>query len=224
MKVLYHGSSQVVEQPQYGLGKLHNDYGQGFYCTEVQELAMEWACGENADGYCNQYEIDESGLNILYLDSSRYSILHWITILIENRTFDTSSDIAEASKRFLIDNYHIDLEGFDCVVGYRADDSYFRYAQDFVYGTLSVERLSQAIRLGNLGKQFMIRSPRAFDALRFKGYTICEAEKYYKSRRARENDAREEYKKIRAQPFDPGQITMLDLLRGTVSKDDPRLS
>jgi len=224
MIVLYHGSSQIVEHPQFGRGRIHNDYGQGFYCTEVQELAMEWACGENSDGYCNQYEVDESGLSILYLDSGRYSILHWITMLIENRTFDISSEIADASKRFLIDNYHIDLEGFDCIAGYRADDSYFRYAQDFISGTLSIERLSQAIRLGDLGKQFMVRSPCAFDALRFKGYTICEADRFYRTRRSREDEARAAYRLIRSQPFDPEEITMLDLLRGTVSKDDPRLS
>lgn len=41
--VIYHGSQQIVEIPQYGIGKNYNDYGQGFYCTERIELAKEWA-------------------------------------------------------------------------------------------------------------------------------------------------------------------------------------
>ncbi|RGC51893.1 DUF3990 domain-containing protein [Absiella sp. AM29-15] len=45
-------------QPIYGLGKNYNDYGQGFYCTENLELAKEWACTENLEGYANQYQLD----------------------------------------------------------------------------------------------------------------------------------------------------------------------
>lgn len=34
---IYHGSPKVIEQPVFGEGKVHNDYGRGFYCTELQE-------------------------------------------------------------------------------------------------------------------------------------------------------------------------------------------
>ena len=44
----------------YGQGKVYNDYGQGFYCTESLELAKEWSCAEREDGYVNQYEMDEN--------------------------------------------------------------------------------------------------------------------------------------------------------------------
>lgn len=56
--ILYHGSFEIVKNPLYGKGKVYNDYGQGFYCTESLEIAKEWACIENIDGYCNKYEID----------------------------------------------------------------------------------------------------------------------------------------------------------------------
>ena len=38
---LYHGSEKIVERPMFGEGKIHNDYGRGFYCTEHLELAKE---------------------------------------------------------------------------------------------------------------------------------------------------------------------------------------
>lgn len=38
---LWHGSRKIVEVPQFGLGKAHNDYGLGFYCTESIDLARE---------------------------------------------------------------------------------------------------------------------------------------------------------------------------------------
>ena len=38
---LFHGSSEIVDSPRYGFGHVHNDYGQGFYCTKEIELARE---------------------------------------------------------------------------------------------------------------------------------------------------------------------------------------
>lgn len=65
MKTLYHGSKDIIKVPIYGKGKLYNDYGLGFYCTEDLDLAMEWAVDLDRNGYANQYEIDETQLSIL---------------------------------------------------------------------------------------------------------------------------------------------------------------
>ena len=53
--ILYHGSPKVIEQPRFGFGNPKNDYGLGFYCTESPELAKEWACSVETDGYANKY-------------------------------------------------------------------------------------------------------------------------------------------------------------------------
>ena len=76
--VLWHGSQKIIEAPQFGLGKVHNDYGQGFYCTESLDLAREWACSGDADGFVNRYELDMTDLKVLDLLSPHYSVLHWI--------------------------------------------------------------------------------------------------------------------------------------------------
>ena len=55
---IFHGSPEIIEKPQFGKGKTYNDYGRGFYCTEHIELAKEWACTEDVDGFVNKYEID----------------------------------------------------------------------------------------------------------------------------------------------------------------------
>ena len=55
--LLYHGSDHIIEKPEFGAGKKHNDYGRGFYCTQNIELAKEWAVSEDADGYVNKYSI-----------------------------------------------------------------------------------------------------------------------------------------------------------------------
>ena len=38
---IYHGSDHIIKQPDIKKGKMYNDYGQGFYCTEDLELAKE---------------------------------------------------------------------------------------------------------------------------------------------------------------------------------------
>ena len=75
-RILYHGSPDIIQTPVLGKGKPYNDYGQGFYCTEHPELAKEWACTENIDGYANKYEMDTDGLAILNLSADEYTILH----------------------------------------------------------------------------------------------------------------------------------------------------
>lgn len=45
---LYHGSLFEIKTPLYKGGKLNNDYGHGFYCTETLELAKEWGCSEKS--------------------------------------------------------------------------------------------------------------------------------------------------------------------------------
>lgn len=48
--ILYHGSDKIIEKPEFGKGKAHNDFGLGFYCTESEDLAKEWACSSLKDG------------------------------------------------------------------------------------------------------------------------------------------------------------------------------
>lgn len=58
MRTLYHGSKDRITAPKFGFGKRHNDYGLGFYCTEAEPLAMEWAVAVDHDGWANRYIVD----------------------------------------------------------------------------------------------------------------------------------------------------------------------
>ena len=60
---LLHGSEQIVEVPALAFGNDHNDYGRGFYCTKVEEMAKEWACKSGKDGFVNRYILDDEGFS-----------------------------------------------------------------------------------------------------------------------------------------------------------------
>ena len=105
IKKLYHGSISIIEKPIFGYGKTYNDYGPGFYCTESLEMAKEWGVSRNQDGYANCYEIECDGLQILNLNAREYCILHWLTILLQNREFDIPSGLALEAKEYLLANF-----------------------------------------------------------------------------------------------------------------------
>lgn len=128
---VYHGSSQIITAPELAKGKPNNDYGRGFYCTESIELAKEWACSSEADGFANRYNFDQTNLSVLYLSSGEYHILNWLSILLENRSFRMSGDIARRAHEYILEHFMIEYKSYDVIKGYRADDSYFSFATAF---------------------------------------------------------------------------------------------
>ena len=70
-KIIWHGSPEIIEKPIFGVGKKQNDYGRGFYCTEVLELAKEWACKQNKNGFINRYELDLTDLKSSEMNTAK---------------------------------------------------------------------------------------------------------------------------------------------------------
>lgn len=221
-RILYHGSSEIIKKPVFGKGKIYNDYGRGFYCTEHLELAKEWACTENVDGYANKYEIDAEGLKILYLTSDEYTILHWLALLMEHRKFRISTPIMKKGVEWLKEHFLINTKEYDVIVGYRADDSYFSFARAFVNNEISLGQLSRAMRLGDLGEQFVLKSSEAFERVTFISYETADNIVYYGKRKVRDDNARRAYlDEIEREDIEG--LYMRDIIRGEVGADDARL-
>ncbi len=220
--ILYHGSLEVVQKPQIDKGKVYNDYGRGFYCTEHLELAREWGCNEGVDGYTNQYEIETDNLNILNLAFPEYTVLHWLALLMNNRKVRSSAPVVKRGKEWLKEHYLIDISSYDAIVGYRADDSYFSFARSFLENGITLEQLSHAMRLGNLGEQFVIKSQKAFDEIKFISYAPVNHKEYYPKRKSRDEEARAAYRR-ELERSDVRGIYMINLIQGEVDPDDPRL-
>lgn len=220
---IYEGSSSIVKKPIYGKGVRHNDYGLGFYCTESLDLAKEWAVKENRDGCVNKYVLDLSGLRVLDLSDKGFTTLHWIAILVQNRIFNTAHDVSKEGKRYLINHFVLPIENYDVIKGYRADDCYFLYAANFLNNALTLQRLSTALRLGNLGEQIVLKSQKAFNQLRFSGYEIAESATYFPLRQKRNQDAIAKFLSSRNDPFEPDGLYLSDIIRGGIKPNDPRL-
>lgn len=224
VRKLYHGSCDIIEKPVFGKGKRYNDYGLGFYCTDSLEMANEWGVFHDKDGYANCYELECDGLRILDLNDPQYCILHWLAVLLENREFDVPSALALEAKEYILKNFAVDYKDYDAIIGCRADDSYFSFAQDFINGTISYRQLNNAMHLGKLGQQFVLKSKKAFDRIRFLGAEVAEREEWYAKQQSRDQKARRQYFDVERFKRQRGDLYIMQIMDEEMKPNDPRLS
>jgi hypothetical protein len=221
-RTLYHGSATVLQKPENNKGKGYRDFGKGFYCTEHMELAKEWACTEGTDGFVNRYEINETGLRILDLSAQTCPTLRWLTLLLDHRQGRMADPAVRERAAWLRNHFLLDIRGYDVIIGNRGDDSYFSFARAFLNNEISLTQLSRAMKLGKLGEQYVLKSPRAFAALRFCSYQRVEYAQYYVKRKARDEESWATYRACCGEK-QAGELFLSDLVREEVSADDQRV-
>ena len=80
-------------------------------------------------------------------------------------------------------------------------------------GTLSLSDLSEAMRLGKLGEQVVLRSKKAFEALRFVEAVQAPREEYFAKYKLRDEEARIKYRQIASKPMVENEIYVIDIIR-----------
>ena len=222
-KIIWHGSPEIIEKPLFGFGKKQNDYGKGFYCTEVLELAKEWACKKpSKDGYANCYTLNLDGLRVLNLSGEEYTTLNWLAVLANNRNFRVSTAVSKHGRDYLLDNFLPDISGYDIITGYRADDSYYSFARAFVNNQISLEQLADAMKLGKLGEQIVLKTEKAFNAIKFEKYEIADSAEYYIKRKRRNEEANKQFL-LQQEVDDIYGLYMRDIIRERIDNNDSRL-
>lgn len=216
---IYHGSKQIVREPRFGIGRSFNDFGLGFYCTESEERAGEWAVTASDNGFVSVYAFNDTGLRIINLASSQYTILHWLNLLMNYREFDSSSAMLHRAGEYIARNFPVDYQSCDCIAGYRADDVSFTLAQLFLNNELPFQELRKHLSSGALGRQFVLKSNRAFERISYVGYVTASSADIYPEKSARELDVLQSaYKKVGS----PG-LYISDLINEEVKAYDARL-
>lgn len=129
----------------------------------------------------------------------RYCILHWLSLLLKHREFELDTDLAADAKEYILTRFPVETDDVDAIVGYRADDSYFTFARNFLNGAITLAKLSEAMRLGKLGLQFMLKSEEAFNRLRFVEAIPALADEWYPLKKGRDDEARRSYRVARGQ-------------------------
>lgn len=206
----YYGADKLLIEPLFNHGNPTNDYGLGFYMTKDKEMARLWASKNEGGGYLIEYDVDMSDLNILYLNNNTDDdVLKWISILVNHRFSKEELEQHQSVIKWLDEHYHISIEEYDMIVGYRADDSYFDYSRDFVNNSLSLEKLKEAMLLGKLGLQYVLVSKKSFKHIKYVASQRVEAMDEYKLFRAK---TKNDYYKIKEED-DINNTYIRDIMR-----------
>lgn len=235
IRTIYHGASQIVRTPRFGGAKAYNDYGLGFYCTEDAGLAREWSVSRGSNGFINKYTIECAGLRIVNLVSPEYCLLHWVTVLLQNRDFGFTSRQLYYAGEYLKSYYSVDYQNCDCMIGYRADNSNFSFAMDFLSGSISYRQLCRAVagssdgHAGNAssspGLQFVLKSNRAFDRITYSGYENTLGSEWYPAGVRRDAALRSRFDRICGETEESAadDIYILDIFNEEIKPYDRRL-
>ena len=178
---LYHGSPDANLAPSYEGGKEYHDYGKGLYCLEDVEMAKEWACQHsNATvSFVYAYELDLAGLRPI-LDLNAYAPAYWLSALASHRYVSREGALLRQRRERFIEIFSFDCTGADIIRGWRANDQYFAYLRDFLRMDISYEAVVEAMKLGDLGQQIVLRSEKAFASCHMVDRITIEENEYEK--------------------------------------------
>lgn len=213
--ILYHGNQNKNMIPKYGVGNKHNDYGLGLYTTDNIELAKEWSYSgytNTSDGHwVHSWDLDIQKYSIY--DLTKDDILYWLAQLYNFRVLDDLSEVQIDKLTKFQSIFYKDLTSYDIILGWRADDSYFRYARDFLSSNIYKSTLEEAIKLGNLGTQYFLQSKSLINSLG-KSKNIIESESYYQNKYLRRDKiARNDYLLKKSDNIFKEKETIDDILR-----------
>lgn len=143
---IYHGSSIEVLVPEIRKGKFTKDFGEGFYCTVLQEQAERWAA-RKTPSVISEYEYTPvTGLNVLEFKEMTDE---WLDFIV-------------ACRRGIEHQY-------DIVIGAMADDQVFNYINDFVDGIITREQFWVLAKFKHPTHQMCFCSPESLACLEFTG-------------------------------------------------------
>lgn len=150
-KLYFHGSGEVVTNPELRSGKYAKDFGKGFYCTEIREQAVRWAKRKNTS-IVNLYQFPAtSDLKILEFKSMTSD---WLDFISNCRNADPS----------------ITIHDYDFVVGPMADDQVYNHLQEYIDGNMTKEQFALLCAYHYPTRQICFTSQKSLDYLEFQKF------------------------------------------------------
>lgn len=143
---VYHGGCTPVETPEIRIGRNTKDFGIGFYCTIIKELAQRWARRYDAK-IVSIYDVRlNQDLNI---KEFREMTDEWLDFIISCRSGKTHD--------------------YDIVIGAMADDQIYNYISDYMDGTITREQFWVLAKFKYPTHQITFCTKEALKCLAYRG-------------------------------------------------------
>lgn len=151
--ILYHGSIEIVENPEIRIPSRSLDYGYGFYTTTSLKQAEDWVkrkLNSNTPvGYVNIYEFDHNLIKSLKTLLFESPTEEWVDFVMSNRT----------NKDFNHD--------FDIVYGPVANDKVYAAFALYEGGIIDKQNLISELKAYKLVDQYLFHTDKALKAIKF---------------------------------------------------------
>ena len=143
-QIIYHGSFLKIETQEIRLGKYNKDFGNGFYCTILEEQAIRWA-QKNDTPVLNIYEYNEN----TNLKVKEFTVMseEWLDFIINCRN-GIQHD-------------------FDIVIGAMADDQIYNYISDLMDDVITREAFWELAKFKHPTHQIAFCTENALHCIRF---------------------------------------------------------
>ena len=154
MNKIYHGSFEVVENPEIRQPNRSLDYGSGFYTTTSFAQAKKLVERRMKDkgvaaGHVNMYELDDKALENMKVLLFKTPTVEWVNFVMRNRM----------ERGFTHD--------YDIVYGPVADDSVYTQFTLYEGGIISMPTLIQELKTYKLVDQYLFHTDKALTAIKF---------------------------------------------------------
>lgn len=146
MQIVYHGSYCKIEEPKIIGGKYTKDFGDGFYCTILEEQAEKWA-RKYETPKINIYEYNENP----NLKIKEFTVMteEWLDFIINCRSGKKHE--------------------FDIVIGAMADDQIYNYITDLMDGTITREAFWELSKFRHPTHQIAFCNEKALKCIKYIG-------------------------------------------------------
>ena len=144
---VYHGGYVAVEATKILKSKFPKDFGEGFYCTELEKQALRWA---------SRY--DTSVVSVYeYMPGNNLKMLVF-------------KEMTEEWLDFIVDCRLGEKHNFDIVIGAMANDQIYNYISDFIDGILTREQFWVLAKFKHPTHQICFCNEKALRTLQFFDY------------------------------------------------------
>lgn len=188
-KLLFHGAKGSIDGAlNVHIGRLNNDFGQGFYTGETYEQAIAFVSGfegssvyyldfDGQDLKCKEYQVNQEWMMTIayYRDAlDKYTNHSFVKKIIE------------------------DSRNCDYIIAPIADNRMFKIIDSFIQGEITDEQCKHCLAATNLGKQYVFVSEPAISQLKIveRVYLADNEKNYYKEMRSSDSKLGEDKVKL----------------------------
>lgn len=143
--IIFHGSGQLVDEPEVRKHRYSKDFSWGFYCTNNYKQSVRWAVTRRGIPTINHFEYEENpDLKILKFDGINGE---WLNFIAHCRSGE--------------------VHDYDIVEGPMADDDIWDHVRDYLSGNMSREIFMMYAKFKHPTHQISFHTLRALNTLKF---------------------------------------------------------